>query len=64
MAQKRRDPAGKYGKAVENWLPEEKDVSDSVTPEGMALVRERASATLSGRTFRSLSEPDRLVKFA
>lgn len=38
-------------------------VDDSVTPAGMAVVRERAAATLGGRVLRSLSEAGRVVNF-
>ncbi len=35
---------------------------DSVTPEGMAMVRKRSGSLLSGRTLHSLSDPGRVVK--
>ena len=62
MAQTKHDLAAQTGKPVRNCMLDEDDRNDSVTQEGMALVRERASAALSGRTFRSMTEPSRVLR--
>lgn len=62
MAQTKHDLAAQTGKPVPNCMLDEDDRNDSVTPEGMALVRDRALTVLSGRTFRSIIEPSRVVR--
>lgn len=63
MAQKKIDVTGRFGKAVKNHLPDEGDTNDTVTPEGMRLVRERMTEVLKNRTLRSVSDKDRVLSF-
>lgn len=63
MAQKKHDQAAKFGKSVKNCLPNEDGVNDTVSPEGMALVKERMAKALAGRTLRSVNDTGRVVQF-
>ena len=64
MAQKKRDLTGRFGKAVKNCLPDEGDADDRVTHEGMEIVRKKMMEVLAGRTYRSVNDSSRVVKFS
>lgn len=64
MAQRKRDLTGRFGKAMKNCLPDDGGADDSVTSESMEIVRMRMKKVLAGRTFRSVNDADRVVKFS
>lgn len=62
MAQRQYDFAAQVLEPVNYRIRFEQPEDDSVTSEGMAKVRQRAAASVAGRTLHSLSEPGKIVK--
>lgn len=63
MAQKKRVFKGGFGRPAKNCLPLDGDTDDTVTSEGMDLVRKRMAEVLAGRTFKSKDDSERVIRF-